>query len=81
MPNRIKEKVNLKEIEFIIFTGDLSDRKDDFKILLEDFKDKKIFMIPGNHESKKKLDILQKYYNVSLLGNSPIILDNKLAIF
>lgn len=81
LPNKIKENVNLDEIDLIIFTGDLSDRKDDFKILLEDFQEKEIFMIPGNHESKKKLDTLQKHYNVKLIGNNPIVIDDKLAIF
>lgn len=81
LPNEIKNKVNLENIDFIIFTGDLSDRKDDFKLLLEGFEGKEIFMIPGNHESKKSLDILQDKYGVNLIGNKPLIIDNKLAIF
>jgi Icc-related predicted phosphoesterase len=79
--NSIKEKVNMRGIDFILFTGDLSDKKKDFKKLLSIFENKPIFMVPGNHESKKQLDTLKKSYNIHLIGNSPVKINDKLAIF
>ncbi len=80
-PKNISKYVNLDEIDFIIFTGDLSDKSDDFTKLLKPFKGKRIFMVPGNHETKKKIHSLKEHYNIHMVGNSPIIVNSDLAIF
>ena len=79
--NAIEQYTNMEDIDFVIFTGDLSDKKQDFGKLLGVFKDKRIFMVPGNHESKKGLEALKKHYKVHLIGNSPIVFGEDLAIF
>ncbi len=79
--NEIKNKVNMNSIDFILFTGDLSDKKNDFKNLLEIFDKKQIFMVPGNHESRKNLETLKSMYNIHLVGNNPVIIDDDLVIF
>jgi len=38
-------------------------------------------MVPGNHESKEQLEVLQKHYNVHLIGNNPVKVHEDLAIF
>ncbi|MCA9459585.1 MAG: metallophosphoesterase, partial [Nanoarchaeota archaeon] len=38
-------------------------------------------MVPGNHESKRQLDILENNYNVHLLGNAPVKITDDLALF
>ena len=50
--NAIDKYVNIDEIDFVLFTGDLSDKSDDFNKLLHIFKGKQIFMVPGNHETR-----------------------------
>lgn len=77
----IETKTNLSEIDFIILVGDISEKKDDFSKILEIFKGKQIFMVPGNHENKTKIKRLQDHYNVHLVGNSPVLIDNDLALF
>lgn len=79
--NAIDKYTNFDEIDFVIFTGDLSDKKNDFSKLLKPFKDKQIFMVPGNHETSKKIDLLKEHYNVHLVGNSPVLFGNDLALF
>ena len=59
----------------------MSDKPDDFAKLLKPFKGKKIFMVPGNHETKKKVDALKESYGVHMIGNSPAIINSDLAIF
>ena len=76
-----KKYVNMNDIDCVIFTGDLSDKHNDFSKLLGIFKEKKIFMVPGNHETRKKIDVLTQTYNVHLVGNSPILLHDNLALF
>lgn len=78
---KITEGVDFKNIEFVVLIGDLSERDDDFKDLLGVFKDKKIFMVPGNHESSSQLEILKEKYNVHLVGNSPIMINEDLVLF
>lgn len=77
----IANSVDMSSIDFVLFTGDLSDKKDDFKHLLGIFDDKQIFMVPGNHENKKGLEVLKKHYQVHLVGNQPVMVDDNLAIF
>ena len=82
--DKISKDVNFKEIDFVLFNGDLSNVPNDFAKLLRPFIDnnKDIFMIPGNHESKKDIKNLEQFYNVKLLGNKPLIFgDNNLGIF
>lgn len=71
---------DLNLIDFVLFVGDLSDRKDDFKKLLEIFDGKKIFMVPGNHESSKQLEVLREKYGVHIVGNSPVLLDDEASV-
>ncbi len=78
---KIEKNVDFSKIDFVIFTGDLSDKKNDFKELLNIFKDKQIFMVPGNHESKKQLEILKTHYKIHMIGNAPIKVNEHLAIF
>lgn len=79
--NCIKNSVELEKIDFVVLIGDISEKKDDFKDILEIFKEKQIFMVPGNHESKRKLSILQENYNVHLVGNQPVLVHDDLAFF
>lgn len=78
---RIKDSKHFNDIDFILFIGDLSEKNNDFKDLFGNFKGKQIFMVPGNHESKQQLDILEKNYNVHLLGNAPVKIHDNLALF
>ena len=79
--DEIEKNVVLDEIDFVFLTGDISEKKDDFEKLLGLFKGKQIFMVPGNHESKRSLDVLKEHYGVELLGNRPVLLHDDLAIF
>jgi Icc-related predicted phosphoesterase len=82
--SKISKSVDFEKIDFILFNGDLSDVPNDFAKVLKPFIDnnKEIFMIPGNHETKKGIDNLKEFYNVKLIGNSPLIFgDNNLGIF
>jgi len=77
----LRKNVDMKSIDYVLFTGDLSEKKNDFKHLLEVFEGKPIIMVPGNHESKRQLESLKKHYGVHVLGNNPIVFDDDLAIF
>lgn len=79
--NIIKQYGNLDDIDFIILTGDISEKTDDFSKLLKVFKGKEIFMVPGNHETKQGLENLTKHYNVHLVGNAPVKIDDELVLF
>ncbi len=82
--NKISKLVDFDKIDFVLFNGDLSNVPNDFAKLLKPFIDnnKEIFMIPGNHESKKGIEKLKHFYNVKLIGNSPLIFgDKNLGIF
>jgi len=82
--NKISRSVDFKSIDFILFNGDLSDEKNDFKKLIKPFLDsnKEIFMIPGNHDTKSGIRKLKEFYNIKLIGNRPLIFgDDELAIF
>lgn len=79
--SNIQKYNNFNEIDFVIFTGDLTEKKNDFKHLLSVFNGKQIFMVPGNHETKKHLSLLKKHYNVHLVGNSPVLINDDLALF
>lgn len=81
LTKKIKESVDFSTIDFVLFTGDLSDKPNDFGKLLEPFKGKDIFMVPGNHDTKRGVDTLVDKYNIHLVGNSPIVIEDKLAIF
>lgn len=78
---KIEKKVNLDDIDFVIIAGDISDKNDDFSKLLSPFKDKKIFMAPGNHDSTQQINSLVKNYNIELIGNQPIKINDKLWMF
>ena len=78
---KIEKELQKTPVDFVIITGDISEKKDDFSKLLGIFKGKSIFMVPGNHESKKQLQILQEKYNVHLVGNSPVLINENLALF
>jgi hypothetical protein len=77
----IKKYNNMNELDFILFTGDLSEKDNDFKKLLGVFKGKEIFMVPGNHENQKHLNNLKKHYNVHLIGNAPVKVHDDLVLF
>jgi Icc-related predicted phosphoesterase len=79
--SKIKNSKELNSIDFVVLIGDISEKKNDFKDLLNVFKGKEIFMVPGNHESKKKLEILEKFYGVHLVGNQPVVVHDDLAFF
>lgn len=78
---KIEKELQKTPIDFILITGDISEKKDDFGKLLGIFNKKQIFMVPGNHESKKQLKILQENYNVHLVGNSPVLVHENLVLF
>lgn len=77
----IEQYVDMNSIDFIIFTGDLQDKRVEFSKMFKPFKDKQIFMVPGNHETKKGLELLKKHYKVHLVGNSPIRINDDIALF
>ncbi len=79
--NNIKQYNDLNSIDFIVFTGDLSEKNNDFKKLLNVFKGKQIFMVPGNHETKTKLKKLEDHYNVHMIGNKPVRVHKDLVLF
>lgn len=81
IPNKILKSVDLDKVDVVLFSGDLSDGKGDFKELLKPFANKRILMIPGNHETRKQINNLVDFYDVELLGNKPLIFNEKLAIF
>lgn len=78
---KIELEIKKNPVDFIIITGDISEKKDDFSKLLSVFNGKQIFMVPGNHESKKQIKVLEENYSVHLIGNSPILIHEDLAIF
>lgn len=77
----IKKCTNLDEIDFVLLVGDISEKNDDFSKLLGIFKGKEIFMVPGNHESRKKIKVLEEQYNVHFLGNKPALVHKDLVLF
>ena len=77
----IEKYTNFNNIDYILFTGDLSDKKNDFKKILSTFKDKPILMVHGNHETKKQLKILESKYNVHLLSKQEKQIHKDLIIF
>ena len=77
----IKKKVDFSDIDFIVLIGDISDKNDDFGDILSVFGDKQIFMTHGNHETRKHLDILKNHYNVHHVGENPVIIEDKIALF
>jgi len=79
--DKIKTEVDFSKIDFVLFTGDLSDGSEDFGQLLSCFEGKDVFMVPGNHETRRGVKVLEEFYNIHLIGNSPIIIEDKLAIF
>lgn len=82
--NKISNSIDFSDIDFILFNGDLSNVPNDFSKVLKPFidNDKDIFMIPGNHETRKGIKNLENFYNVKLIGNNPLVFgDNDLAIF
>ena len=78
---KIKKEGKLEDIDFVVLIGDISERKDDFAKLLSLFAGKDIFMVPGNHESKKSIDVLKEHYGVHLIGNQPVLIGDDLALF
>ena len=78
---KIQKEVDFSSIDFVLFTGDLSEKNNDFKDLFSIFNSKKILMVPGNHESKLQLDILKEKYKVHLVGNAPVKINDELVIF
>lgn len=79
--NNISNYTNFDEIDFVIFTGDLSENKNDFKKILSIFKNKQIIMTPGNHENKKQIKLLKEKYNISMIGDNPLKITKDLVIF
>lgn len=79
--DNISKNVDFNNIDYILLLGDISDKKDDFSTLLSLFKKKSIFMVLGNHETKKKKDILEKHYSITMVGNKPININQDLVIF
>ncbi|MCA9486078.1 metallophosphoesterase [Candidatus Woesearchaeota archaeon] len=77
----IQNYVDLKNIDFVLFVGDLSDKNNDFADMFGIFKGKPIFMVPGNHETKSKLKKLEEHYGVHLVGNHPVQVHKDLVIF
>ncbi len=71
----------LNEMDFIIMTGDISEKKDDFGKIFSIFKGKDIFLVPGNHETKKQLKILEEIYKIHVVGDKPVIINEDFAIF
>lgn len=78
---KIKQQVQLDKLDLIVLTGDISEQENDFNQLLSIFKNKPIILSPGNHETKKKLQILKHNYNVKLLNEEPFLISNKLVFF
>jgi len=79
--NNIEKYNDLDSIDYILFLGDLSDKKKDFKKLLSKFKNKPILMVPGNHETKKQLKILENHYNVHFISKNTKQIHKDLVIF
>lgn len=77
----IEQYVDMNSIDFILFTGDLLEKDIKFNKMFKPFKDKQIFMVPGNHETKKGIKILEEHYNVHLIGNKPIRINDHIALF
>lgn len=76
-----KQTHNLQDIDYVLLVGDISEKNNDLKDMLGLFQSKPIFMAPGNHETKKKLEIMTKHYGVELIGNNPIQINKDLVIF
>ncbi len=79
--NAIEKYVDFDSIDFVIMTGDISENDNDFEKLFKPFKDKQIFFVPGNHESDTAIESLIKHYSIHLVGNSPVKINNDIAIF
>lgn len=81
---RIEKEVDFSKVDFVLFGGDLSDEREDFSEMLAPFlkNKKKVLMVPGNHETRKGVKNLEKFYDVDLIGNSPLLFGGgRLAIF
>lgn len=79
--NAIEQYTDWEDIDFVVLTGDLSDKKNDFENILSTFQDKKILMVPGNHETRKSIESLKTSYNIHLIGNNPLIINQNLVFF
>lgn len=77
----IKKYTNISEIDYILLTGDISDKNYDFKEIFSIFEGKPILMVPGNHETKKQLKIMESVYNVHLISKQEKKIHNDLVIF
>lgn len=79
--NAIDMYTNWDDIDFVILTGDVSEKKNDFERIFKTFKDKQIFFVPGNHETRRAVENMKQHYNVHLVGNNPVIINDDLALF
>lgn len=79
--NKIAKNVDFNGIDYILLVGDISEKNNDFGQILGLFKGKPIFMTPGNHETKKKIDVLEKHYGVHMIGDNHIKINDNLVIF
>jgi len=77
----IEKYTDFSKIDYILFTGDLSDKKNDFKQIISTFKNKPILMVHGNHETKKQLKILESKYNIHLIPKQEKQIHKNLIIF
>ena len=79
---KIKKKVDFNKIDIILMIGDISDKNKDFGKIFSYFEKKPILLSLGNHETKKKIEVLKNHYkNITILGDFPIKLSSDLAVF
>lgn len=73
------ERAAEKEVEFLVCAGDLTQFGRNLRYVLRHFNDlgKKLYLIPGNHESDKMLDdVLMDYPNCLNINHQAIEIDN-----
>lgn len=72
---------DFNNIDYILFIGDLSDKKNDFNQIINTFKNKPILMVQGNHETKKQLKVLENKYNIFMLNKDSKQIHSDLILF
>ena len=75
---RLAKKAKEENVDLVILSGDLTMAESSVEGLIGPFKkvDKKVALIPGNHESIATVDFLTKLYNVTNLHGYSMIFDD-----
>jgi len=75
---QLAEKAEKEQVDLVVLCGDLTQNDESTKGLIGPFlkKNKKVIIIPGNHETLATADFLAKLYDVTNLHGQSIKADN-----